>query len=723
MAKTVFRTCNVCEAMCGLRVELDGHGAITSMRGDDDDVLSRGHLCPKGPAMQEVLEDPARLRRPLLRTATGWKELEWPDALDQAAARLRRVQEQHGRDAVGVYIGNPTVHSHAASLAMVPFLKALKTRNRFDANSQDANPKLFACMLMYGDRVSITLPDVRRTDYLLMLGANPAASNGSVMTLGDVRGTFRDLRKRGGRFVLVDPRRSETAAWADEHLSIRPGGDFAFVAALLHVIFAERLCDEEALLQATTNLAALRDLVARIPPEAVAQAVGIDAATIRRIAREFAAAKSAVAYGRVGTCQNPFGPGASWLLEALNVVTGNFDRPGGLMFSSPAVDVATLGRRFEKGTFGRFRSRVGDWPEFAGTLPAAIMAEEMETPGTGQIRAFVSIAGNPVLSTPNGPRLARALAGLETMISIDFYLNETSRHAHLILPPVHALERGHYDVVFNALAVHNVAKWSPPVVEAPKGALDDWDILYGLGMRLGGFRTGLGPLDHALKLLHRFGIAPSADHLLDLLLRLGPHGDKFSPLSDGLSLSKLKRSPHGLDLGPLQPQRSARVVHTGGRVDLAPPALLKDAERLHGWLQAQQQEAGLLLIGRRSLRTNNSWMHNCASLVKGKDRATLLMHPSDAARLGLTGGKPVKITSRVGSVVAPLEVSDELRPGVVSLPHGYGHQELPREGVGAQQTAAATPGPSVNAVTDDRLLEPLIGTAILNGVPVRVEAS
>ncbi len=721
---TVLRTCNVCEAMCGLSIEVDSAGAIGRIRGDDDDVLSKGHLCPKGPAMKEVLQDPARLRRPLRRTATGFVEIGWKEALDEAGARLRSAREQHGRDAIGVYIGNPTVHSHTATLAMVPFLKALGTKNRFDANSQDANPKLFACMLVYGDRAAVTLPDVRRTQYLLMLGANPAASNGSVMTLGDVRGTFRDLRARGGKFVLVDPRRSETAAWADEHLAIKPGGDLAFVAALLHVIFqgvpGSRF-DRAALARSSRGLAELEALCARFPPERVEGAVGIPAATIRKIAQEFAAAPSAVAYGRVGTCQNPFGPTASWLIEALNVVTGNFDRAGGLLFSSPAIDVAKLGKRVEKGTYGRYRSRVRGLPEFAGTLPAAVMAEEMETPGAGQIKAFVTIAGNPVLSVPNGPRLAKALAGLESYVAVDFYLNETTKHAHLILPPVHALERGHYDVVFNALAVHNVAKWSEPVVRPEAGALDDWDILYELGMRLGGMRFGVPQFDRALRLAHKLRLKASAELLLDLLLRFGPYGDKLNPLSGGLSLKKLKKAPHGIDLGPLRPSRDERVTHEGGLVDLAPAPLLQDAQRLDAWLA--EKAPPLLLIGRRSLRTNNSWMHNCQSLVKGKDRATLLMNPADAARLGLATGKAVKITSRVGSVVAPLEVSDELRPGVVSLPHGYGHQELPREGPGAQLIAQQTPGPNVNALTDDLLLEPVIGTAILCGVPVQVEAA
>lgn len=719
MARTLTRTCNVCEAMCGLLVSVED-GKITDVRGDPDDVFSRGHLCPKGPAMREVLEDPARLKRPLRRTATGWEELSWEAAFTDAAARLRKVQKEHGPDALGVYVGNPTVHNHGASLLLSPFLKALRTKNRFDANSQDANPKLFACMEMYGSRSSITLPDVDRTDYLLMLGANPAASNGSLMTLGDVRGRLQGIRKRGGKVVLLDPRRTESAAWADAHHALRPGGDAAFLLAVLHTLFAEEKVDRAALAGSARGLVGLEAFAARFPPERVAAAVGLEADAIRGIARDFAAAKRAVAYGRVGTCTNEFGPVASWLVEALNVVTGNFDREGGAMFSSPAVDVASLlsGKR----GYARWRSRVRGLPEFGGNLPATVMAEEMETAGPGQIRAFLTLAGNPVLSVPNGPRLARALAGLDTYVAVDFYLNETTRHAHLILPPVHALERSHFDVVFNSLAVRNVAKFSEPVVAPAPDSRDDWEILLELGMRLGGVRLGHPLLDGLVRVLHEGGLKLHPDRVLDLLLRAGPYGDKLRPWRSGLTLDEVRLAKHGIDLGPLVPQRKRRVRHPEGLVDLAPATLLGDASRLDTWLEAQAR-GGLVLIGRRHLRTNNSWMHNCHSLTKGKDRATLLVHPEDAARLGLKAGAPAKITSRAGSAVAPVEISDEVRPGVVSLPHGYGHQDLPREGVGAQPGAAALPGPNINAVTDDQLVEPLVGTAVLNGVPVQVEAA
>jgi anaerobic selenocysteine-containing dehydrogenase len=705
-AELKFRTCNLCEAMCGLVMTVD-EGRITDVRADREDVFSRGHICPKGPAMREVYEDPDRLRRPRRRTRGGaWQEIGWDEALVEAAERLDEVRTRHGRDALGIYVGNPTVHNHGASMLVPGFIKALGTRNRFDANSQDANPKLFAAMMVYGDQLSITVPDVDRTDYFLMLGANPAASNGSVMTLGDVRGRLRGIRERGGRIVLVDPRRTETADWCDEHHFVRPGGDAALLAAILHVVFARGVVAPSG----ANGFDELRAAVEPFSPERVAMSVGIDAATIRRIATDFMSAKRAVAYGRVGVCQNPFGATASWLVEALNIVTGNFDREGGAMFPGPAVDTARLGRKLAASSYARWRSRVRGLPEFGGQLPGAVMAEEMETPGPGQIRGFVTIAGNPVLSVPNGERIARALAELEFMVSVDYYLNETTRHAHLILPPRHALERGHYDIVFHALAVRNTAKWSEPVVAPSPDGRDDWEILYELGMRLGGVRLGFGkPIDRAARWAWLRGWRLSPDRMIDLTLRVGPYR--------GLSLKKLRAAPHGVDLGPLTPARKSRVRTPDGNVRLAPELLVADLKRLAVWVD-ETRDGGLVLIGRRHVRTNNSWMHNCKSLVKGRDRATLMMHPTEAERRGLVAGQRVRVTTRVGTIEAPLECTEDIMPGVVSLPHGYGHAAAAEH----MRTAGATPGPNINAVTDDLLLEPLTGTAVLGGVPVVVES-
>ena len=703
--------------MCGMLLEVEDN-QVTSVRGDPDDVFSRGHICPKGPAMREVLEDPDRLRQPMRRTGIQWKPVSWDEALGEAAERLRAVQRAHGNDAVGFYAGNPTVHSHSTTALVPGFVRALRTKNRFDANSQDANPKLYACMAMYGDQLSITVPDLDRTDYFLMLGANPAASGGSLMTLGDVRGRMKDVQKRGGKLVLIDPRRTETAAWASEHHFIRPGGDAAFVLGLLCELFTAGLIEEAALAalgSTTRGLSDLRALALRFPAEKVAAAVGIEAAEIRRIAREFAQAPRAVAYGRVGVCQNPFGPTASWLIEALNVVTGNFDRAGGMMFPSPAADPSALGRKLVGNHYARWRSRVRGLPEFGGNLPAAVMTEEMETEGPGQIRAFVTVAGNPVLSTTNGERLARALGKLDYMVSIDFYLNETTRHANLILPPTHSLEQGHYDLVFHTLAVRNTAKYSEPAVKPAPGALQDWEILYELAMRLGGLRMLGGITDRALHAAWRVGLRFSPDRLLDLLLRLGPHGDRFIPGHPGINLAKLKKASHGIDYGPLVPSRGSKVRHPEGRVDLSPAVLLKDAERLDAWV-AEARGSGLVLIGRRHLRTNNSWMHNVQSLTKGPRRDQLLMNPADGARLGIVEGAQVQVTARVGSALAQVALTEDVRPGVVSLPHGYGHAVC----ADSMRIAGALPGPNLNALTDELMVEPVLGTAVLNGVPVQV---
>jgi anaerobic selenocysteine-containing dehydrogenase len=716
MVEQRYRTCNLCEAMCGLAMTIEG-GRVTGVRGDDDDVFSRGHICPKGPAMRELHEDPDRLRRPTRRTAAGWEQVSWDAAIGEAVDRIGEVQAKYGRHAVGVYFGNPSVHNHGAIMMAQGLLSALHTRNRFDANSQDANPKIYVAQQMFGDHLALTLPDVDRTAFFLVFGANPAASNGSLMTLGDVRGRLKGIRERGGRFVLIDPRRTETAAWADEHHFIRPGGDAALALAMLHVIFEEGLADDEALARTATGADALRKIAAPFSPERVAAAVGIEAGVIRGLATEFARAPSAVAYSRVGVCQNELGATATWLIEALNVVTGNFDRPGGAMFSKPAIDLGALAHRVGAVPSGKSRTRVRGLPGVAGMLPAAAMAEEMETPGEGQIRALVTLAGNPVLSVPGGERLDKALAGLDFMVSVDIYLNETTRHAHVVLPPRSSLERGHYDVVFNALAVRNTAKWSEPVLPATPDSRDDWDILYELALRIAARRKGKAA-EAAAKLALRLG-PPSSERVIDALIRIGPYGDRFLPFGGGLNLAKLRASPHGVDLGPLVPMARERVRKPSGKVDLVPAPLTADVGRVVTWIDAAGVHGrGLSMIGRRHVRSNNSWMHNLRSLVKGPDRATLQMHPDDAGRLGLAGGASVRVKSRAGAVTARLEVTADVMPGIVSLPHGFGHQSA----ASTMKIAGALPGANANTVTDERMLEPLTSTAILQGVPVTVEA-
>ncbi len=577
VARTHFRTCHLCEAMCGIAIDLEGD-RIVAIRGDKDDPFSRGHVCPKAVALQDVHEDEDRLRRPLRRTASGWEEVSWEAALDEAATRLAAVQRAHGRNAVAFYQGNPVVHNHGAILFGQVFQRSLGSRSRYSATSVDQLPQMLASLLMFGHQLLLPIPDVDRTDFLLMLGANPLVSNGSLLTAPGIEKRLKALRARGGRLVVVDPRRTETAALADLHLPIRPGGDAFLLAALVHTLAGENLLKPGRLAAFTDGLEPLVEAVRPFSPEAVAGRTGIDAEAIRTLALDFAEAPSAVAYGRVGTCTQEFGGLASWLVNALNVVTGNLDRPGGAMFPSPAVDIVAFADRIgHRGHFDKGRSRVRGLPEFGGEWPAAVLAEEIETPGQGQVRALVTSAGNPVLSTPNGVRLERALASLDFMVSIDFYLNETSRHANLILPPTFALERSHYDLVFHALAVRNTAKLSEPLFPAPQGSLHDWQILLELATRLERARGG-GALLSWLR--QRAFSALGPDGLVALLLRFGPHGAGLVPFGRGLTLARLRREPHGIDLGPLEPGLPRRLYTKGRRIELAPGRLLEDSKRL-----------------------------------------------------------------------------------------------------------------------------------------------
>ena len=700
MSETRFFTCNLCEAMCGLAVELDG-ARVTRVRGDPDDVLSRGHVCPKAHALAELHDDPDRVRAPRVREGNTWREVSWDEALDRVATKLGEIRKRHGKDAVALYVGNPAVHSHRGSMAAQLLASALATKNRFDANSQDANPRLFACMQVYGDALALAVPDFERLDWLLVLGANPAASNGSMLGLGDPKARFAAIRARGGKIVLVDPRRTESAAWCTSHHFIRPGGDAALLLAMLHVVFAEGLASERAAREAD-GVDELRALCKEFSPERVAPAIGIDAATTRGLARELARTERAAVYSRVGVCQNEFGPVASWLVEALNWLTGHFDREGGVLFPTPAADVAPLGRKLVGNHWGRWRSRVRGLPEFLGALPSSVMAEEMETPGAGRIRALVTFAGNPVSSTPNGERLARALASLDFVVGVDFYVNETTRHAHVLLPPKHVFETGAYDLVLSRFTVRNVAKYSPPIVATDDATRDDWSIACEIAARL-----RLPNLPRARRALVR-GAEGAPERFVDFLLRTGPRR---------IRLRDLERAPHGLDFGPLRAGGERRVFTPDGRPRLAPPPLVADVPRVAKWIDENATGAReLLLIGRRHVRSNNSWLHNVRSLAKGPDRARLFVHPTDAVRLSLADGDAALVESRAGRASVLVAVTEDVMPGVVSLPHGFG-QSIAKDTL---RVAGALAGASANALTDDQRVEPVIGNSILGGVPVTI---
>ncbi len=716
--ETRHKTCNLCEAGCGLLVDVEDN-RVVRIRADDGDPVSRGYMCPKAIALQEVQEDPDRLRRPVRRTESGWQEISWEEALDEVAENLARIQLRDGNDAVGMYLGNPGAHNFG-TVAYITFLrKALKTRNNYTASSCDQNPKHASSLYLFGNVFKIAIPDIDHTDFLLMLGANPVVSNGSLMTAPGIRRHLRELKERGGRFVVVDPRRTATAALADEHLFIRPGADGLLLAALVHVVLEEKLGRESHFEDRIDGVDGLRAALAPFTPEVVAAGLGIPADRIRKLARDFASARRAVCYGRVGTSQHPFATLANWLVDVLNIVTGNLDRSGGALHTTPAVDLASLVEMIpDDGSKGDWKTRVRGAPSFNGEQPAACMAEEILTPGSGQIRGMLTTAGNPVLSTPNGRELDRAFESLEYCAAIDLYRNETTRHANVILPPTWSLEHDNYEIVFHQFAIHNHAKYTPPVLAPEPGALREWEILIELGMRIAEKKAGrISRL--VFRQVRRMRGFFHTRRVLDWMIRLGPHGDGFRPWRKGLRVADLVAEPQGVDLGPLKPSLVAWLEARDGRVDLAHPKMIAELGRLTSEQIAAEPEDGLVLIGRRDVRTNNSWLHNAPLSVKGRDRCTLIMHPEDARERELTSTEPVRIRSRVGEVVAQLEVSEEIMPGVVSLPHGWGHHS--RSGMQIV-VAEANARASVNDLTDEQRIEPVVGNAILNGVPVEVEA-
>jgi anaerobic selenocysteine-containing dehydrogenase len=730
MSRVEYRTCHLCEATCGLELHLDGRD-ISLVRGDRDDVFSHGFLCPKGTALKHLEADPDRVRRPLVRRNGSFQPVSWDDAFAEVDAGLTPLREEYGNDAVAVYLGNPSAHNLAGLIYNRALLQAARTRNVYSASTVDQMPKQVSAGLMFGGGLTVPVPDVDRTDYLLMLGANPFASNGSLMTAPDMPGRLRALRARGGKLVVVDPRRTKTAEEADEHLAIRPAADALFLFALVHVLCADGLLDLGEVAAHVNGVDDVRALARQFTPESVAEACGIDAPTIRRIAHELAAAPTAAVYGRIGTCTQEFGTLASWLVDVVNVFTGNLDRPGGAMFTLAATAPRRIPGPGRGVQFSRRQSRVRSLPEFFGELPVVCLAEEIETPGDGQVRALITIAGNPALSTPDAGRLARALEQLDFMVSIDIYVNETTRHARVILPPEAELARGHYDVALYNLAVRNVANYSPPLIDLEPGEVPEWRTM----LRLTGVLAGEGAdadvdaLDDLVisglvskmpdpdKVLKALATRRGPERILDFMLRAGAYGDGFGTDPDGLSLAKLEANPHGVDLGPLQP-RVPEVLRTPtGRIELAPQQCVDDVPRLYAAIERFSNTNGsLVLVGRRDLRSNNSWMHNLNILVKGKTRCTVHVHPSDAARLGVVDGADVRVRSDAGEIVLPAEVTDAVREGVVSVPHGWGHDVPGTTG----NTARRHAGANSNRLARRDLFDPLSGNAVLNGIPVEL---
>jgi len=745
-----YRVCPLCEATCGLELTISD-GAVSGVRGDRDDVFSKGFICPKGAAFDRLDNDPDRLRRPMVRDGRRWRETGWDEAFGIVAAGLGAVVAAHGRQSVGIYLGNPNVHTLAGGLYAGGLARALGSPNIFSASTVDQMPKHVSCGLMFGDPLAIPVPDLNRTAFLLILGANPLESNGSLATAADWPGRLKALRARGGRLVVVDPRTTRTAAMADQHLAIRPGTDSYLLAALANEIISSDLVALGDLADRVSGLEELPGLLEGFTAEVAGRVCGIPASTVAALARDLVAAPTAAVYGRIGTSTTQYGTIASWLVDVLNVLTGNLDRAGGAMFPlAPHRRPGTgSGRGF---LLGRWSSRVRGCPEVKGELPAAVMAEEMSTPGHGQIRAMITVAGNPVLSTPDGGALDRALSGLELMVAVDPYLNETTRRAHVILPPPPPSRSAHHDLAFPDLAIHNTARFSPASLPLRDGDLDEATILARLTL------IALGEPDAAPRLVDDRVIAQTlgdavrdprspvyqrdpaeligllhgsntAEQRLDMLLRLGAYGDGFGAGDDdgdgpedasgtghgGLSLQSLVEAPHGIDLGPLQPRIPEILKTPSGLIELAPPQIRQDLERLRAGIDARRD--GLVLIGRRHLRSNNSWMHNLGVLNSGSNTCTLQMHPDTAAELGITDGADARVTSRSGEVTVPVEVTDGIRAGVVSLPHGWGHRLPGTRG----SVAAARPGVNTNLLTDPLAMDPLSGTSVLNAIPVRVQ--
>lgn len=706
----VLAACNLCEAICGLELTIEDRPEgpkVTSIRGNENDPLSRGHICPKGVALADVYEDPDRLRHPVKRVGDGpdaqWVEISWDEALDLTADGIAAAINQHGRNALGIYLGNPNAHSLGAQTHGVTMIKTFKTRNKFSASSVDQVPHQFVAWQLFGHQLMIPIADIDRTSYFLVFGANPMASNGSLMTVPDFPNRLRELKKRGGRMVVFDPRRTETAKVADEHHFVRPATDAVVLMAMLHVLFEEELTEPPEYVE---GIESVRMAVADVTPEYAAEASGVPAEEIRRITREFAAADGAAAYGRIGLSTQGFGSICQWAIQCLNILTGNFDREGGVLFPEPAVDIvgkAIVGR----GHYDVWRSRVRAIPEFGGELPVSTMREEIDTPGEGQIRAMLTIAGNPVLSTPDGRRLGESLAGLDFMAAVDIYLNETTRHARVVLPPTTALEREQYDLVFHTLAVRNTARFTPPVFEKPDDAMHDWEIFREIAIRTAARLDKKKSLAKALT--ERASMTVSPTTVVSTLLLTGRR----------TTMRALRAHPEGVDLGPLKPTMPARLQTRDKLIHLAPDLIVADLTRLRRTVDAQiaagPVDGELVLIGRRHQRDNNSWMHNSERLTRGKPRHQLLMNPDDLDVHGLTDGARVRVSSRVGEVTTEVRGTEDMMRGVVSLPHGYGHQA---EGMRVTK-ASKVAGVSVNDLTDPERLD-VSGNAALNGVPVTV---
>ena len=698
--KTHYRNCNICEAMCGLEIKYQDQ-EILSIKGDQKDPFSKGYNCPKATALQDFYTDKDRLKTPIRRTATGWEDISWDEAFTEITEKFKDTQKQYGKNSLAVYLGNPNAHNLGNALFLKPFMKSLGTLNRFSSASTDQMPHHVAANFMFGAGMLIPVPDIDRTDFMLIIGGNPVVSNGSMMTAPNVIGRMKAIQKRGGKIVVVDPRRTRTAKIADQHLFIRPEKDALLLFAMIHCVFASKSVNLRHLENMIDGLDALESIAKDYSPESVAKYVGIAASDIGKLADDMVAADSAVCYSRMGASTQTFGGLCQWLTNVLNIITGNCDRAGGAMFPQPAFDLLRNHKRGHKSSFGQYESRVRKLPFFNGEFPVATLAEEIQTEGVGQIKSLITIAGNPVLSAPSGHKLAEAFAGLDYMVSVDIYLNETTKYANIILPATTGIENSHFDIFFNSFSVRNTVKYSAPLFEKEDYQRNDWQILNEISTRM---------LDKPVDST-RHNISP--EMILDMELKKGAYGEQ------GMSLQKLIDHPHGIDLGPLMPCIEQRIKTADGRVDLLPQLYVDDLPRLNAVMQqpARDEKYPFDLIGRRLVKSHNTWTQNSARLVKGKNLCTLEIHPEDAKVLGITKGQLVKVSSVVGEVEIEAIITDDIQQGVVSMPQGWGHNQK-----GTNMSVAQTqPGVSINDLTDANRVDTLTGNAALNGTPVAIK--
>ncbi len=702
--KKHYSTCTLCEAMCGIEVTTEAD-QIISIAGDKKNPFSQGHVCPKAATLKELYDDPDRLRQPIKKVNGEWVETSWDDALDLTARRIHEIQERNGKDAVGVYLGNPNAHNFGAILFGPYFYRALQSFNRYSATSVDQLPHHIVSRQLFGHQNQIPVPDIDHTDYFMIIGGNPLASNGSIMTVPFVKKRLKAVQKKGGKVVVIDPKRSETADISSEHHFIKPGTDVLFLLSMINSLFSQKLTKTQRLSEYTADLQHIETFVADYPPERVASEIGICAEQIDRMVKEFATAESAACYGRMGASVQRFGTLTQYLIMLFNMLTDNLDKTGGMMFTQPAADYLPHSGR---GSIGKGQSRVRGLQAFAGEYPVSALAQEILTPGDGQIKAMVLGAGNPVLTTPNGPQLDQAFEQLDFMVAVDFYLTESTRHADVILPPVTALERDHYDIVFHKFAVRNSAKFSPAVFPMADNKRTDWQIYLALAEKLDAQRGNDGSKYQALWDKTPVGVVN------DLLM-----SGRYANGEHQLSIDKLLANPSGIDLGPLQAELPDAIFHADKRIDLRFDYFMPDIQRVEGFFFNKQLKTDeLLLIGRRHLKTNNSWSHNSRRMTKDARLCTAQIHPEDAKRHGIVSGNDVTICSRVGQIIIEAEVTDKVMPGVVAVPHGWGHD---KEGVGWQH-AKQQGGVSVNDLTDEMVLDELSGNAVLNGVPVTLSA-